>query len=140
MLRPIVMPLAFSIFLALFATVAVGMPAQTGKNLTSKKSQIALGQREFIRCASCHAIDGSTGGKIGPQLRGVIGRRAGSVAGYAYSPAMKASNIIWNEAKLDLWLTKPNAVVPGTSMAFAGLPKAADRKAVIAYLKNLGAK
>jgi cytochrome c len=66
----------------------------------------------------------------------VVGRKAGSLPGYAYSPAMKAQDFVWTEAKLDQWLTRPSAVVPGTAMAFEGLPKAEDRAALIAYLAS----
>jgi cytochrome c len=96
----------------------------------------AQGKRVFIRCASCHAVGGTGGGRIGPNLAGVVGRKAGSLAGYKYSPAMAKQDFVWTEAKLDAWLTAPAAVVPGTSMAFAGLAKPADRAAIIAYLSK----
>ena len=94
------------------------------------------GKLLFLRCASCHAIAPTAPAKIGPNLSGVVGRKGGSVAGYRYSPAMKAKGPVWTEANLDLWLTAPTKVVPGTSMAFAGLSNPADRQAVIAYLKS----
>ena len=65
-----------------------------------------------------------------------VGRKAGSLAGYQYSPAMAKQDFLWTDATLDAWLTQPSAVVPGTSMAFAGLPKSSDRAAIISYLKN----
>jgi cytochrome c len=94
------------------------------------------GKLIFLRCASCHAIGGNGGARIGPNLSGVVGRKAGSLPGATYSAAMKQQSFTWTEAALDRWLTQPSAVVPGTSMAFAGLPKPEDRAAVIAYLKN----
>lgn len=94
------------------------------------------GQRVFIRCASCHAIAANAPAKIGPNLRGVIGRRAGTQPDYGYSSAMKGASLTWDEAALDRWLTRPSSVVPGTSMAFAGLTKPEDRKAVIAYIRK----
>jgi cytochrome c len=94
------------------------------------------GKLLFLRCASCHSIGESGGGRIGPNLQGVVGRKAGSLAGYSYSAAMKAQNFVWDDAMLDRWLTNPNAVVPGTAMAFGGIPNPDDRKAIIAYLKN----
>jgi cytochrome c len=96
------------------------------------------GQRLFLRCASCHDVSGSDVARIGPSLKGVVGRKAGSLPGYAYSPAMKSADFTWDDAMLDRWLTDPAALVPGTKMAFAGLPKAEDRSAVIAYLKQPG--
>jgi cytochrome c len=97
---------------------------------------IAQGQRQFLRCASCHAIEAGQPTRIGPNLHGVVGRKAGSLPGYAYSPAMKAQDFAWTEVKLDQWLTRPSAVVPGTAMAFEGLPRAEDRAALIAYLSS----
>jgi cytochrome c len=88
----------------------------------------------FLRCASCHDITTTASAKTGPNLRGVIGRQVASLAGYRYSAALKAQNFVWDAAHLDAWLTNPNAVAPGTAMAFAGIPEAADREAVIAYL------
>ena len=96
--------------------------------------QVARGQRLFMRCIACHDITESKLVKIGPNLKGVIGRAAGSMAGANYSAAMKKQSFTWDAAKLDAWLTRPGAVVPGTSMVFEGLPAEADRKAVIAYL------
>jgi cytochrome c len=61
---------------------------------------------------------------------------AGSLPGYSYSAALKSSTLVWDEATLDRWLTNPAALVPGTAMAFAGLPKPEDRAALIAYLKH----
>jgi len=94
------------------------------------------GKLLFLRCASCHAIGGPPSGKIGPNLQGVVGRPCGSLSGYAYSAAMQKAHLVWDAPTLDLWLTSPNALVPGTAMAFAGLPREVDRQAVIAYLRD----
>jgi cytochrome c len=94
----------------------------------------ARGKLLFLRCASCHDLSDQPSAKIGPTLKGVLGRKAGSLPGYVYSPAMKAQAFVWDEAALDRWLTNPSDVVPGTAMAFAGMPEKADRDAIIAYL------
>lgn len=99
-------------------------------------SEAALGKRLFLRCAACHTVTAAGPAKIGPHLQGIVGRKAAAVTGFRYSAAMKGSAVVWNEATLDAWLQRPQAVVPGTSMAFAGLAKPADRKALIAYLKK----
>ena len=93
------------------------------------------GKVVFARCMACHSVAAGQN-KLGPTLAGVIGRKAGTVAGFAYSPAMKAAPINWTPDKLDAYLTAPRAVVPGTKMIFAGMPKPADRANVIAYLAN----
>ncbi len=89
-----------------------------------------------MKCASCHDISQTLSPKIGPNLYGVFGRRAGSLPGYSYSTAMKGQTFDWNEETLDRWLKKPSALVPGTAMAFAGIDEKSDREALIAYLRN----
>ena len=74
---------------------------------------------------------------IGPSLAGVYGRKAGAVAGFQYSDAMKGSGLAWNAGNLDSFLANPTGKVPGTLMGFAGIKDAAQRKAVIDYLKTL---
>ncbi len=96
------------------------------------------GKLLFLRCASCHDISGTPSQKIGPNLKGVVGRPSGSLPGYQYSAAMQKAHLVWDAPTLDRWLTNPNALVPGTAMAFAGLPNEADRQAVIAYLREAG--
>ena len=99
-------------------------------------AEIALGRSLYIRCAACHALAPTTQAKIGPHLQNIVGRRSGAVAGFNYSPAMRQANISWDAATLDRWLQRPQTVVPGTSMAFAGLTNPADRRALIAYLRR----
>jgi cytochrome c len=96
----------------------------------------ARGKILFLRCASCHDASTSPSAKIGPNLHGVVGRQVASLEGYKYSAALKSQNFVWDGAHLDTWLTNPNAVAPGTAMAFAGLPEAADRQAIITYLET----
>jgi cytochrome c len=91
---------------------------------------------DFAICAACHSTEaGKT--LVGPSLAGIIGRKAGSVAGFAYSDGVKNLGITWDEASLDKWLTNPAAMAPGTKMTFPGYPEAEKRKAVIDYLKTL---
>ncbi len=96
------------------------------------------GKLLFLKCASCHDISTVPSAKTGPNLLGVVGRRVGSLPGYAYSPAMKAQTFVWDDQHLDRWLTQPTDLIPGTAMAFSGLPDQADRDAVIAYLRKQG--
>ena len=88
------------------------------------------------RCAICHS-DAKGVNKIGPSLFGVVGRKAGSVAGYTYSTADEKSDLVWDAATLDRYLQHPQQVVPGTKMGFAGLPDAGARADLIAYLETL---
>ncbi len=84
-------------------------------------------------CMGCHSVDEDD---VGPRHRGVVGRVAGTIPGYAYSPALKESHIVWDQANLDRWLTNPQALVPGAKMFFA-MPNPQDRADVIAYLTEL---
>ena len=84
------------------------------------------------RCTGCHSLDAN---RVGPSHRGVVGRKAGSVAGFAYSPAVKAADLVWTEDNLDRWLTDPQAVIPGQRMNVR-IGDAAVRAAIIAFLKR----
>ena len=90
----------------------------------------AHGKTLYQVCMGCHSLDEDD---VGPRHRGVVGRTAGSVTGYAYSPALKSSHIVWDRDSLDRWLTNPQALVPGAKMFFA-MPNPQDRADVIAYL------
>jgi cytochrome c len=87
----------------------------------------------YAQCAACHSLEPGTDA-IGPNLKGIIGRKAGSVDGYVYSPPMRRSSVTWTAETLDGFLIDPQAVVPGTKMPFSGLPTAKDREDLIAYL------
>ena len=89
------------------------------------------GEQLYVRCAACHALAFD---RVGPRHCGLLGRRIGSVPGFAYSPAMTKARIVWSEKTLDLFLKKPRAAVPGTSMTYDGVPDAKDRADLIAYL------
>jgi cytochrome c len=98
---------------------------------------VAKGRRVFIQCSACHDITDAPVAKIGPSLKGVVGRPVASVPGYRYSESLKSLSLTWDDAQLDRWLLRPADVAPGTIMAFIGLPKEEDREAVIAYLKTV---
>ena len=91
------------------------------------------GKEIYGRCLACHALEYD---RVGPRHCGLFGRRAGSVPGFDYSPAMKRSKIVWNEKSLDRFLANPLKVVPGTKMTYAGVPDAKERADLIAYLKQ----
>jgi cytochrome c len=89
----------------------------------------------FGQCAICHQVKPDANG-LGPSLHGIVGRKAGIVAGFAYSPAMKSSGVTWDEASLDAFIEAPQKFVPGTRMAFVGLKDKAKRDEIIAWLKT----
>lgn len=90
----------------------------------------------FMQCRSCHAVEAGKN-LIGPSLAGVFGAKAGHVAEYNYSTAMKDSGLTWDEATLDAFLKAPRETVAGTKMSYAGLKDDAQRAEVIGYLKTL---
>lgn len=93
------------------------------------------GAKVFKKCKACHFVKKEKN-KTGPHLVNLMGRAAGSVEGYKYSKAMKASGIVWDDETLTAYLKAPKKYVKGTKMAFAGLKKDADIENVIAYLKT----
>ncbi|MBN8501104.1 MAG: c-type cytochrome [Sphingomonadales bacterium] len=114
--------------------VTTGSPAATTAATTTAATDGK--PAAFAQCAACHAVEAGKNG-VGPSLAGVFGKKAGGVAGFAYSDANKNSGLTWDEATLDTYLTNPMKMVPGTKMTFAGLADPAQRKAVIDYLKTL---
>jgi cytochrome c len=90
----------------------------------------------FAQCKACHAVEPGKHG-IGPSLAGVYGTRAGELAGFDFSPALKASGLTWDDATLDKWLTSPMMLVPGTRMTYAGMSDPAKRAELVAYIKSL---
>jgi aldose sugar dehydrogenase len=89
------------------------------------------------QCSGCHGVVDGMSHRIGPDLFGIVGRSIGRAEGYdEYSPALQAQSGTWNEARLDKFLQDPQAIVPGTSMAFPGVADADQRKAIIEYMKH----
>jgi cytochrome c len=108
------------------ATFAQSVPA------TALQGDPTRGQVLYQGCMDCHSIDKDD---VGPRHRGVVGRRAGSIAGFDYSKALKNSGLVFDEATLDRWLIDPSTLVPGTRM-FYEVDKPQDRADLIAYLKQ----
>ena len=96
-------------------------------------ADVEKGKVAFEQCAACHSLDGS-GNDDGPTLKGVIGRKAGSLEDFRYSAAMKRSDVTWDAATLDKYIADPQAFIPGNRMAFAGIADSSQRDDLIAYL------
>jgi cytochrome c len=124
---------AFAVVVIVAVSIAAAVQSTPSAAASSTlRGDAARGKTLYQACAACHSIDEND---VGPKHRGVVGRRAGSVADYAYSPALKRSDLAWDEATLDRWLTNPSALVPGTKMFFK-LDDAQARADVIAYLRE----
>ena len=112
---------AVGLLLAGYAMPAAAQPVERGRALFES------------RCTGCHSLDDN---RVGPALRGVIGRTAGKAPGYFYSEAMSVAKHVWDRPKLKLWLTDPESVVPGQGMSYQ-LEGTQDREDVVAYLASL---
>ncbi len=99
------------------------------------EANYANGKRIGGQCRACHTLNDGGGTMVGPNLHGIFGRKAGTVAGFDYSHQLKAAGFTWDWDKLDQWLAQPQTFVPGTRMTFAGVRKPEDRRDVIAYIE-----
>lgn len=117
---------SFLAALSVAGVVAAANPAAAG--------DAAAGEKVFNQCKACHTIEAGKN-RVGPSLHGVVGRKSGSVEGFAYSEAVKKLNVTWDDANLDKWLADTKAVAPGNKMTFA-LKDPKAREDVIAYLKT----
>ena len=93
----------------------------------------AKGKSAFQACAACHSLEAGKS-KVGPSLSGVFGRKAGSLAGFNYSPAMKQADVVWSEETLNRYIASPKEFIPGNRMPFPGIKDDAKRQDLIAYL------
>jgi len=117
--------MTFLVLASALAALPIGAQAQDAD----------AGKKVFARCMPCHTVD-TPQNKVGPSLQGIFGRTAGTVPGYSYTDANKNSGVVWNVEKLNEYLKNPKAFIPGTKMAFAGIPKDDERANLIAYLEQ----
>jgi cytochrome c len=111
---------------------AVAASATSASAADAKKGQVA-----FAVCRACHTANKGGSNGIGPNLFGVVGRKAASLPGFYYSPALKSANVVWTNDKLKAWVMGPSKVVPGTRMVFAGVPDPNRAADIVAYLDTL---
>lgn len=123
------------------AWVAAATCVALGFNGTEASAQdVENGQNLYRQCRACHQIGSGAKNLVGPQLTGIVGRKAGTVDGFNYSEANKTAGtkgLVWDEATLLKYLENPLGFMPGTKMAYAGLKDEADRKDIVAYLKSV---
>jgi cytochrome c len=112
---------------ALFMTLLIGAARADG--------DAARGEVKFQDCAACHKLEAGAN-NVGPSLHGIFLRKAGELADFRYSPAIKRSGIAWTPETLDKFITDPQAMVPANRMPYAGMAGASDRADLIAYLQN----
>jgi cytochrome c len=112
---------------------AVGVLATLSLVAASAAPNAVRGEELYNRCVACHSLARD---RVGPRHCGLFGRLAGTVPGFAYSSAMKDSNIVWDEKTLDRFLAAPLKVIPGTTMTYDGIADPKDRTDLIVYLKR----
>lgn len=98
------------------------------------KADPVMGKRQFAPCSACHTVEANGPNKIGPNLHGLFQRISGTKSDFKYSEAMKKAAIKWDPVILEKYITKPQAMVPGTKMPFLGVPDANARANIVAYL------
>lgn len=107
-------------------------PAQAEE---AKAPDLARGAKLFKKCVHCHTVNREGRHRIGPNLHGLFGRRAGTIPGFDFSPAWRGANFVWTEKTLDTYLRNPRQTIPNNLMQFDGLNRPEDRAALIAYMK-----
>jgi len=103
---------------------------------TANAADAARGKMLYEDCIACHPVEPGVHG-IGPTLFGIVGRKAGALDDYRYSPALKRSGITWTAEALDTFTADPQASVPANRMPYAGMTSAADRADLVAYLQQM---
>jgi cytochrome c len=121
--------------------VAAAAPIVAASDLDARiaGANLKRGQLLFLVCKGCHDLEAGVPHKVGPNLHGVVGRRAGTSEGFRYSEALAQSGIVWTPETLDTFLRQPGAMIRGNGMAFAGIANDADRASLIAWMLANGA-
>jgi cytochrome c len=105
----------------------------------AKAQDLAAGEQSFKKCLPCHAVGDGAANKVGPQLNGLDGKKAGTTPDYSYSEANKNSGLVWSDAVFKEYIKNPMAQMPGTKMAFPGIRNETEISNLWAYLKQFGA-
>jgi cytochrome c len=129
--------------IAVMAMLAVAAPAMADTDLDARLAAANLkrGQLLYMVCKACHDVEAGLPHKVGPNLHGTFGRKAGTAEGFKYTDALVKSGIVWTPETMDAWLKQPGALVPGNGMAFAGIANDDDRASLVAWLMaNSGAQ
>ncbi len=116
--------------------LVISLIAVLGSAGAASAQDAAAGEKVFAQCRACHQVGPTAKNAVGPQLNGVIGRKAGTVENYNYTPANKNSGLTWDEATFRDYIKDPRAKIPGTKMIYAGLKDEQRISDLIAYLRQ----
>ena len=114
---------------------AIALAASTA---AASAQDVAAGEQSFKKCLPCHSVGEAAKNKVGPELNGLDGRKAGASEGFNYTEANKNSGITWNESVFKDYIKDPRAKIPGTKMVFAGIKNEQEVNDLWAYLKQFG--
>ena len=129
---------------ATYTVIAAAIAAGAGAAILAWAASAAAqdsvaGKASFAKCQACHAVGPGAKNKLGPELNGLAGRKAGAAAGYQYSPALKNAGFAWDQSSFSDFLQNPRTKVPGNKMAFVGMKDKAEVASLWAYLQQFNA-
>ena len=119
-------------------TASAPAPASGEADINTRLAAADLkrGQTMYFQCRACHSLEEGGPNKVGPNLYGVFGRKAGLTPGFSYSEALTESDVVWTVEAMDEWLARPSQFLPGNRMVFIGVKDADDRASLIAYMQQ----
>jgi len=115
---------------------AAGVEAAPDIESLLATADVKRGETLYFQCRACHTLDEGGAHKVGPNLYGVLGQKAGSAPGFSYSDAVKNSDVVWTSEALSAWLEQPAQFLPGNMMVFVGVKKPQDRANLIAFMQQ----
>jgi len=142
MVRSVVLGMVSLMMVIMLAGCGGDQPAATGDASSSAtidqsvEEKLERGKTLYFQCRACHSLDAGGPHKVGPNLYGVFGRKAGLADGFAYSDVLTNADVIWTEEAMDAWLARPSTFLPGNRMVFVGIKDVQDRASLIAYLQQ----
>lgn len=116
--------------------IAIEKEAKMKKETPINREMASLGEKMFILCDACHSLKKGDAHKTGPNLHNIFGSGAALKEGFAYSEALKASDVIWNDDNMRQWISTPMEFIPNSNMAFVGIKKKEQQDALIEYLRE----